>query len=52
MKRTNEFKTEPKIVIPTVRVKPVKVEEPNIKALAIKSFVKQPYKAYRKRRLV
>jgi hypothetical protein len=39
MKRTNEFKTEPRLVIPTVRVKPVKAEEPNIKALAIKSLV-------------
>ena len=51
MKRINEFKTEPRMVIPTVRVKPVKVEEPNIKALAIKALVQSTIQGVSKRTL-
>lgn len=51
MKRTNEFKTEPRMVIPTVRVKSVKVEEPNIKALAIKALVQSTIQGVSKRTL-
>jgi len=51
MKRTNEFKTEPRLIIPTVRIKPVSVEEPNIKALAIKSLVQATIQGVSKRTL-
>ncbi len=51
MKRTNEFKTEPRLIIPTVRVKPVSVEEPNIKALAIKALVQSTIQGVSKRTL-
>ena len=51
MKRTNEFKTEPKMIIPTVRVKPVGVKEPNIKALAIKSLVQATIQGVSKKTL-
>ena len=51
MKRTNEFKTEPRMVIPAVRVKPIKAEEPNIKALAIKALVQSTIQGVSKRTL-
>lgn len=52
MKRTNEFKTEPRLIIPTVRVKPVSVEEPNIKALAIKALIQATIQGVSKRTLM
>jgi hypothetical protein len=51
MKRTNEFKTEPRLAIPTVRVKPAGVKEPNIKALAIKSLVQATIQGVSKKTL-
>lgn len=51
MKRTNEFKTEPRLVIPAVRVKSVKVKEPNIKALAIKALVQSTIQGVSKKTL-
>ena len=51
MKRTNEFKTEPRLIIPTVQVKPVFAAEPNIKALAIKALVQSTIQGVSKRTL-
>lgn len=51
MKRTNEFKTEPRLAIPVARVKPVSQPEPNIKALAIKAFVQSTIQGVSKRTL-
>lgn len=50
MKRTNEFKTQPQMIIPTVRVKPVAAQEPNIKAIAIKALVQTTIQGCRKER--
>ena len=49
MKRTNEFKTQPQMIIPTVRVKPVKAEEPNIKAMALKALIQTTIQGVSKR---
>ena len=51
MKRTNEFKTQPQMIVPTVRVRPVKADEPNIKALAIKALVQATIQGVSKRTL-
>jgi hypothetical protein len=51
MKRTSEFKTEPRLVIPTVRAKPIAAEEPNIKALAIKALIQATIQGVSKRTL-
>ena len=51
MKRTNEFKTEPRMVIPTVKVKPIIAKEPNIKALAIKALVQSTIQGVSKKTL-
>jgi hypothetical protein len=51
MKRTNEFKTEPRLAIPVARVKPVSQPEPNIKALAIKALVQSTIQGVSKRTL-
>jgi len=51
MKRTNEFKTEPKLAIPVARVKPISQPEPNIKALAIKALVQTTIQGVSKRTL-
>ncbi len=51
MKRTNEFKTQPQMIIPTVRVKPVAAQEPNIKAIAIKALVQTTIQGLSKRTL-
>lgn len=52
MKRTNEFKTQPKMVIQTIRVKPVVAEEPNIKAMAIKALIQATIQGVSKRTLM
>jgi hypothetical protein len=51
MKKTNEFKTEPRLIIPTVRAKPIAAEEPNIKALAIKALISATVQGVSKRTL-
>ena len=51
MKRTNEFKTQPQMIIPTVRVKPVADQEPNIKAMAIKALIQATIQGVSKRTL-
>ena len=52
MKRTNEFKTQPQMIIPTVRVKPIAAQEPNIKAMAIKALVQSTIQGVSKRTLM